>query len=136
MCSMTTPPFIQTEAEKNLTRLNERIQHLESLPALRFRTATRNTTTNTTLDHSFDGTLFVDPSGGVVTVTLPASTNQPARIFVIKDETGSAGSNNITIDTTGSETIDGNPTLTITTNGASRILQTDGSNWFVIGGYL
>jgi len=128
---MTTPPFIEKQAKTNLTRIVERIQHQEALPKMRFRTAVRSDSGAITLSHSFDGTLFVDTSGGVATVTLPASTNQAGRIFIVKD-TGNAGANNITVNTTGGETIDGSATQTISTNYGVLRIQSNGSNWFLI----
>ena len=44
---------------------------------------------------------------GVVTVTLPSAQVYAGRLFTIKDESGDASTNNITVATEGSETIDG-----------------------------
>lgn len=67
------------------------------------------------------------------TVTLPPAAGfQPGKIYIVKDESGAAGTNNITIDANASETIDGATTLVISTNyGVSRII-TNGVNWFTI----
>lgn len=121
-------------AIKNWQAMRERLRHLESLPRLRFSTAIRTISSDTTLVHGEDGTLFVDTSGGVVTVTLPASTNQGGRIFIVDDGGGSASTNAITVDTTGAETIDGAASLTIVTDFGHLQLQTDGSDWFTVAG--
>src|SRR5690606_41649235 len=60
-----------------------------------------------------DGTVLVDTSSTAVTVTLPTAVGQSGRIYTIKDATGDAETNNITIDGDGSETIDGAAGYTI-----------------------
>lgn len=65
------------------------------------------------------------------TITLPALAAVPEWIeYVIKDESGGAGANNITIDGDGAETIDGATTKIINSNyGAVRLLRGE-SAWF------
>lgn len=76
-----------------------------------------------------DHLLGVDTSGAR-TLNLPAVADAGAgKEYIIKDETGTAGANNITIDGSGAETIDGAATLVINTNyGKARIYCT-GSAW-------
>ena len=67
------------------------------------------------------------------TVTLATALmndGPDARLVIVKDEGGAAGSNTLTIATEGSETIDGNSTATITSNYGAVRLYSDGSNWF------
>ena len=71
----------------------------------------------------------VSTSGGAVTVTLPSSM-PTGKVFVIKDD-GSAGSNAITIDTAGSETIDGAASIQIISAYGAANLMFDGSNYLV-----
>jgi hypothetical protein len=52
--------------------------------------------------------------------------------LVVKDVTGSAATNNITITTPGAETIDGAATYVIDANYASVTIVSDGVNYFVI----
>ena len=52
--------------------------------------------------------------------------------LVVKDVTGSAATNNITITTPGAETIDGAATYVINSNYASVTIVADGTNYFVI----
>lgn len=66
------------------------------------------------------------------TITLPAAATVGAgKVLVIKDESGGAGTNNITIDGNGSETVDGGLTFAINNNYGSVNLMCDGSNWFI-----
>lgn len=54
------------------------------------------------------------------------------RVIWVKDESGGAGTNNITISTEGAETIDGAATFVISTNYGVMGFYSDGSNWFTI----
>lgn len=66
------------------------------------------------------------------TITLPAAaTCGEGFIYHIKDESGGAGANNITIDADGAETIDGALTVLINTNYGSKSLYCTGAAWFV-----
>jgi hypothetical protein len=67
---------------------------------------------------------------GTVTITLPSTEVRPGRSYTIKDESGAANSNNITVATEGSETIDGSATDTISDNYGGALYYSDGSNWF------
>lgn len=69
---------------------------------------------------------------GTVTVTLPTAQLRPGRVYTVKDESGDASSNNITVATEGSETIDGSATDVIATNYGAKHYYSDGSNWFQV----
>jgi len=69
---------------------------------------------------------------GVVTITLPTAEVRAGRLFTIKDESGNAFVNNITIATEGSETIDGSTTKVIDEDYGAKHFYSDGSNWFTI----
>ena len=69
---------------------------------------------------------------GVVTVTLPSAEVRKGRIYTVKDESGSAASNNITIATEGSETIDGSATDVISLNYQAKSYYSGGTNWFIL----
>jgi len=71
-------------------------------------------------------------TAAVTSLTLMTAQTLAGRVVHIKDASGNAGTNNITIDTEGSETIDGAATLTINTNYQSYSLYSDGSDWFII----
>lgn len=72
-------------------------------------------------------------SGAATTVNLPKG-GQLNRAVIIKDGKGDAGSNNITIDGDGSETIDGATTLVISTNYQAKMLLWNGTQWNVVSG--
>ena len=65
---------------------------------------------------------------GPVAITLPAGS--AGRVNIIKDESGNASVNNITI-TPASGTIDGQASLVISANYAAYSLYSSGSNWFI-----
>jgi len=64
------------------------------------------------------------------TITLDTDDVQEGRIIIIKDESGGAGSSNITVDTEGAETIDGANSWVINTNYGVLRVYSDGTNWF------
>lgn len=64
------------------------------------------------------------------TVTLQTATLLSGRTIIVKDESGLAGTNNITVATQGAETIDGAATFVINTNYGLVRLYSDGTNWF------
>jgi len=60
-----------------------------------------------------DTFISCDTSGGPITILLPNTTNT-GREIVVKDRTGNAAANNITVTTVGGiVTIDGTPTYTL-----------------------
>jgi hypothetical protein len=65
-----------------------------------------------------------------VTITLPAASGCSGRIYIIKK--GVVNGNTITIGSNGG-TIDGAANITFTTGWGFRMLQSNGTNWFVIG---
>lgn len=72
-------------------------------------------------------------TGGGDTIALPlAATAGSGKIFIIKDESGSAGTNNLTIDPNSVETIDGALTYVISTNYGKATIYSDGTNWFTL----
>lgn len=82
----------------------------------------------------FDGTLFADTSGGVVTVNLPTAVNLAGRIFIVTD-IGNAAANNVTIAPQVGETISGSGSVTMTSNYQSIMVQSNGSDWFIVASY-
>ena len=69
---------------------------------------------------------------GAVTVTLPTAQLRAGRTYTIKDESGAAATNNITVATEGSETIDGSATDILSEDYGSKAYYSDGSNWFTV----
>ncbi len=86
--------------------------------------SSRNTT-------SADYFIGVSSDDGAITITLDTDNVVAGRTFHITDEDGNAASNNITIDTEASETIDGVADYTISTNNAAISLYCNGTNWFI-----
>lgn len=64
-------------------------------------------------------------------VTLPDATYFTG-ILTVKDEAGSAGANNITLQTSLSQTIDGASTKVINSNYGSAKVYSNGANWFAL----
>jgi len=77
-----------------------------------------------------DYTILCNNTSGAITINLPAAAGCSGRIYVIKKI--SAISNNVVIDPNASETIDGITTRTLTLQYESVMIQSNGSNWFVI----
>jgi hypothetical protein len=64
------------------------------------------------------------------TITLPTACERAGRVYVIKDESGGAATQPITVKAKAGETIDGAGTLTITANyGVVRVISS-GKSWF------
>jgi len=75
-------------------------------------------------------------SGSTHTFTLPSDAPQGTKV-IIKDTDGNAGTNSLTIDTEGTEMIDGSSSIAISTNYGYRRLVNIGAgargNWRVVG---
>ena len=69
---------------------------------------------------------------GTVTITLPTAEVRNGRVYAVKDESGAAATNNITVATEGSENIDGAATDVIDVNYESKSYYSDGTNWFIL----
>jgi hypothetical protein len=64
------------------------------------------------------------------TVTLPAASGMTNRVVIIKDESGTAATNNITVNVTAGGTIDGASSKVITTAYGMVEVYSNGSQWF------
>lgn len=69
------------------------------------------------------------------TVTVGTNLVKNGRVITIKDESGGAGTNNITVATEGSENIDGASTYVMSADYESVTIYSDGTNWFIGSGY-
>lgn len=73
------------------------------------------------------------PATGAVSIEIPSAFATGVWYPVdIKDASGNAGVNNITITTEGSETIDGAATAVINSNYSAIKIYTDGTNFFIL----
>lgn len=70
---------------------------------------------------------------GAVTLTLPAVADmQVGQRLYIKDESGAASVNNITIETAGSETLNGSTNGRMENDYEQWCLYTNGTDWFTL----
>lgn len=65
------------------------------------------------------------------TVTLPSANTMMGHIIIIKDESGTAGTHNITVNVTAGGTIDGVASKAVNTNYGSIELYSNGTKWFL-----
>lgn len=72
---------------------------------------------------------------GTCTITLPSAQVVAGRTFYVKDAGGNASVYNITIDTQGSELIDGEADVVIDGDYESKNLYSNGTNWFITTTY-
>lgn len=80
-----------------------------------------------------DYEIHVTSTASARTINLPTAAGITNQLFIIKDTSGGAASNNITVDPFSSETIDGSSTKVISANYGWIVIRSDGANWNVIG---
>lgn len=78
---------------------------------------------------STDHIIRVTDTSAARTITLPTAVGIGGRVYEIKDVSGGAGINNITIDGNGSETIDGAASVKITIGGGVVRVISNGTSW-------
>lgn len=88
-----------------------------------------NTATYNVLSADYYLSCLYTTTGAITNIQLMTNLVTLGKTFVIKDVGGLAGTNNITITTEGSETINGAATLVINTNYASVLIYSNGTNW-------
>ncbi len=99
------------------------MQLKQSLAVYRTTTAATATTAGQTI-------IAVTDTSAVRTVHLATADAKVGRIVIVKDESGGAGTNNITVDGEGGETIDGASSVTISANYGVLRVYSNGTNWF------
>lgn len=88
------------------------------------------TITSTTTLNSTHSTVLVNAATGPVTINLPTAATTTGRQYVIKKIDASA--NAVTIDPSGTETVDGAATRSISTQYQVVTVQSNGSAWWVL----
>ncbi|MFO0703734.1 MAG: hypothetical protein U0525_03355 [Patescibacteria group bacterium] len=76
--------------------------------------------------------LGVTSTSSPYTINLRTADCVAGRTYIVKDESGAAGTNNITVATEGTEKIDGQDTYVINTNYGAVTVYSNGTNWYVI----
>jgi hypothetical protein len=94
-----------------------------------FATKVATKSANYTADAT-DHILFVDASGAARTITLPSAVGLDGRQYIIKKKDSST--NAVIIAADGSETIDGDATVSLTMQWSVRTIVSDGANWMII----
>jgi hypothetical protein len=90
------------------------------------RTATAVSVAAATTDYL----IGVTSTAAARTITLPTAVGSAGKTYLVKDESGGAATNNITLATTGGQTIDGAASLAIATNYGVARVYSDNANWF------
>lgn len=111
-----------------------RLQGLEQAPPVVMAPAPltfpARTITSTGTPLLTDFLLLVDASGGAVTVNLPEAAGSAGRPLVVKKI--DAGTDAVTLDGDGAETIDGAATLVLAAQWDSVAIICDGTAWYIV----
>jgi hypothetical protein len=99
------------------------LQILRSFAVYRSATAASVTSASQTI-------IGVTSTAATRTITLATADTVAGRVIIVKDESGGAGTNNITVTTQGGQTIDGAASITISSNYGVVRVYSDGTNWF------
>lgn len=95
------------------------------------RYTVRTITSNLTIDTTTTDSIIYCNQSGAITITLPVPTS--GRVFTIKDISGTAETNGITLVRNASESIEGLATSKLlSTNYGSWTIGSDGTNWWFI----
>jgi len=124
-------PFPKTKEEKDMylaleSAFRNTDDALNSLLRPSLATKTANYTATDT-----DYTILGNATGGAITITLPKAATVNGKVYVIKKV--DASGNAVTIDGDGAETIDGSATQALSSQYDKAVIQSDGSNWHIIG---
>jgi hypothetical protein len=98
-------------------------------------TVVSTTATSYTLGNN-DYVLLVSPTAGSATINLPAVANvQPGRAYYVKRD--ATATNTVTLDGSGSETINGAATRAVGAAGTAGgvLVISDGTAWHVLSSY-
>ena len=129
--SRTTPRrwFWRKQGEVNADRLNQSMADLSQVVNAPARDAVTTVDAAYTVEFE-DGLILANSTGGALTVTLPLAATMTGRVVTVKRVNG--GGNNVTIARSGSDTLDGATSLTLSSQYQSYTLQSDGSaGWWI-----
>lgn len=87
----------------------------------------RLTATNATLADEF--ILGVTNTSAPRSITVPLAASSPGRMYIVKDESFGAGTNNITLLPSGSDLIEGATLFVINVSGGVARIYSNGANW-------
>lgn len=99
--------------------------HLAGSLSVAVRTITATTTPTAT-----DFLLLANATSSAITINLPSATGVNGRTYVIKKTDASV--NIVTIDASGTETIDGGLTFVLRDQNEAITIVSDNANWFII----
>ena len=92
--------------------------------------AIRTITSDDNINNLEDSTIIIDGSSSAVEVTLPyASNGKHCRFTILAKDT----TNTCTVSARSGETINGSADYTFSSNYEKITVQSDGSEWFIIG---
>ena len=94
-----------------------------------FSTIVTTITTDTTLDNTYH-IILANATNGTITITLPSATTCSGRQYIIKKVDSST--NAVTVTPQTGQTIDGQTSISITTQNDLRRIVSDGTNWYII----
>jgi hypothetical protein len=103
---------------------------LSGLPAWADATFTTSTKTSNYTIAGTDVVVFADATSGNVTITLPTASSNSGYRFYIKRIDGSA--NSCSLSRSGSDTIDGQTSVTLAQQYTSVTVISNGSAWYII----
>ena len=89
-----------------------------------------STKTTTYTLNANDSVILADATGGAFSLNLPTAVGISGTVYDIKRT--NSGANNVTIDASGAQTIDGALTYVLTVQYQSVTLISDGSNWSIL----
>ena len=127
--SLLAPPAAQSQV---YTKLDGLVDHPNTREGITYRVQTRQVSADYTLKLKDDHTILADATAGAITIALPAAgTNTTTRVFYVQ-KTDSSG-NAVTLDGSGSETIDGQSTYVLSAQYQGVLLQAGFGSWHVVG---
>ena len=115
------PPPVENE---DLRLWQEEVSDVLGAFAQNIRTVTADTTATTS-----DRTILCDAASNTITVTLPPAADVVSFLLYIKKIDAT---NDVTIDPSGTETIDKGTTVVLTAQEESLTLHSDGTEWWIL----